>query len=112
MVHKIMITGKPAYLAGRLKLRNEYEGELRGWGGRTVEIPDYSLETSELCEQEPERRDVNLQVQGRSKEVGEGADTSETMEVTTKERKIKLLQFMVGGWLLGGIKKTISLYHN
>jgi hypothetical protein len=31
---------------GRLKLRNEDERELRGWGGRTVEIPDYSLETS------------------------------------------------------------------
>ena len=46
MVHKITITGKPAYLAERLKLRNEDERELRGWGGRTVEIPDYSLETS------------------------------------------------------------------
>ena len=46
MVHKITITGKPAYLAGRLKLRKEDERELRGWGGRTVEIPDYSLETS------------------------------------------------------------------
>ena len=46
MVHKITITGKPAYLAGRLRLRREDERELRGWGGRTVEIPDYSLETS------------------------------------------------------------------
>ena len=46
MVHKIMITCKLAYLAGRLKLRNEDERELRGWGRRTVEIPDYSLETS------------------------------------------------------------------
>ena len=40
------MTGKPAYLAGRLKLRQEDERELRGWGGRTVDIPDYSLETS------------------------------------------------------------------
>ena len=46
MVHKITMTGKPAYLAGRLKLRREDERELRGWGGRTVEVPDYSLETS------------------------------------------------------------------
>ena len=38
--------GKPLYLAGRLKLRDETERELRAWGGRTVEIPDYSLETS------------------------------------------------------------------
>jgi hypothetical protein len=28
MVHKITITGKPAYLAGRLKQRNENEREL------------------------------------------------------------------------------------
>ena len=40
------MTGKPAYLAGRLKLRKEDKRELRGWGGRTVDIPDYSLETS------------------------------------------------------------------
>ena len=46
MVHKITMTGKPAYLAGRLKLRQEDERELRGWGGRTVDIPGYSLETS------------------------------------------------------------------
>lgn len=46
MVHKITITGKPAYLAGRLKLRKEDERELRGWGGRMVEILAYSLETS------------------------------------------------------------------
>ena len=32
-VHKVTITGKPAYLAGRLKLRNETERELLGWGG-------------------------------------------------------------------------------
>ena len=38
-----LVSVKPA---GRLKLRNEDERELRGWGGRTVEIPDYSLETS------------------------------------------------------------------
>jgi hypothetical protein len=29
-----------------LKLRKEDEIDSRGWGGRTVEIPDYSLETS------------------------------------------------------------------
>jgi hypothetical protein len=46
MVHKITMTGKPTYLAGRLKLRQEDERELRGWGGRTVDIPGYSLETS------------------------------------------------------------------
>jgi hypothetical protein len=82
MVHKITTTGKPVYLAGRLKLRNEDERELQGWGGRTVKIQDY-------CELEPEGRDVNLQVQGRSKEVGERADTSETRELTTKERKTR-----------------------
>ena len=90
MVHKITITGNPAYLAGRLKLRDEDERELRGWGGRTVEIPDYSLETSRAGRlYNSERRDVNLQVQRRSKEVGERADTSETKEVTTKERKTR-----------------------
>ena len=36
----------PAYMAGRLKLRKEDERELRGWGGGTVDIPDYSLVTS------------------------------------------------------------------
>jgi hypothetical protein len=36
LVHKITKTGKPAYLAGRLKLRREDERELRGWGGLTV----------------------------------------------------------------------------
>ena len=46
MVHKITLTGKPDYLAKRLSLRQENARELRGWGGRTVEIPDYSLETS------------------------------------------------------------------
>jgi hypothetical protein len=29
-VHKIKMTGKPAFLAGRLKLRKEDERELRG----------------------------------------------------------------------------------
>jgi hypothetical protein len=43
MVHKITMTGKPTYLAGRLKLRKEDERELQGWGGRTVEILDYPL---------------------------------------------------------------------
>ena len=37
---------KPVYLAERLRLRDESERELRAWGGRTVEIPDYMLETS------------------------------------------------------------------
>ena len=46
MVHKNTLTGKPAYLAEKLSLRQENARELRGWGGRTVEIPDYSLETS------------------------------------------------------------------
>ena len=46
MVHKITITQKPTYLADRLRLRREGERELRAWGGRTVEIPNYSLETS------------------------------------------------------------------
>ena len=46
MVHKITLTGKPAYLAERLILRQENVRELRGWGGWTVEIPAYSLETS------------------------------------------------------------------
>ena len=40
------MTGKSAYLAERLSLRQENVRELRGWGGRTVEIPEYSLETS------------------------------------------------------------------
>ena len=85
MVHKIPITRNPAYLAGRLKLRNEDERELQWWGGRTVEIPDYSLETSRAGFvfrggrlYNSVRRDVNIQVQRRSKEVGERADTSET----------------------------------
>ena len=46
MVHKITMTGKSNYLAGRRKLRDETERELQAWGGRTVEIPDYSLETT------------------------------------------------------------------
>ena len=43
MVHKITLTGKPAYLAERLSLRQENARELRGWGGRTVEISDYKF---------------------------------------------------------------------
>ena len=31
MVHKITMTGKPAYLPGRLSLRQENVRELRGW---------------------------------------------------------------------------------
>ena len=46
MVHKVTITGKPAYLAERLRLRDESARELRAWGSRTVETPDYALETS------------------------------------------------------------------
>ena len=46
MVHKITMTGKPTYLAERLKLRDESARELRAWGGRTVETPGYKLETS------------------------------------------------------------------
>ena len=45
-VHNITLTSKLDYLAMRLSLRQEMARKLRGWGGRTVEIPDYSLETS------------------------------------------------------------------
>ena len=34
MVHKVTMTGKPAYLAERLKLRDESARELGAWGGR------------------------------------------------------------------------------
>ena len=40
------MTGKSAYLAERLSLKQENVRELREWEGRTVEIPEYSLETS------------------------------------------------------------------
>ena len=46
MVHKVTMTGKPAYLAEGLRLRDESAREFRAWGGRMVEIPDYMLETS------------------------------------------------------------------
>ena len=46
MVHKVTLTGKPSYIAGKLRLRDESERELRAWGGRTVETPAYTLETS------------------------------------------------------------------
>ena len=46
MVHKVTMTGKPSYLAGKLRLRDESARELRAWGGRTVETPTYKLETS------------------------------------------------------------------
>ena len=46
MVHKVTLTGKPSYIAGKLRLRDESERELRAWGGRMVEIPAYTLETS------------------------------------------------------------------
>ena len=44
-VHKVTMTGKPAYLAEQLKLKHESARELRAWGGRTVETPGYKLET-------------------------------------------------------------------
>ena len=40
------MTKKPFYLAEKLRLRREDERELRAWGGRTVETPNYTLETS------------------------------------------------------------------
>ena len=43
---QVMLTGKPSYIAGKLRLRDESERELRAWGGRTVETPAYTLETS------------------------------------------------------------------
>ena len=46
MVDKVTMTGKPAYIAEQLRLRNELVRELRAWGGRTVETPGYKLETS------------------------------------------------------------------
>ena len=46
MVHKVMLTGKPSYIAGKLRLRDESARELRAWGGRTIETPTYTLDTS------------------------------------------------------------------
>jgi hypothetical protein len=51
---------------------------------------DLLSDTNSLSiQQEPERRDVNLQIQRRSKKVGDRSDTSETRKVTTKERKTR-----------------------
>ena len=38
--------GQPSYLANKLRLREVEGREMRGWDGRTVMIPDYSLEVS------------------------------------------------------------------
>jgi hypothetical protein len=43
--------------------------------------------TLKLCEQKPEREDVNLYVQEGSKEVGERENTYKTGELTTNEWK-------------------------
>jgi hypothetical protein len=86
---EITMTGKPAYLAGRLKLRKEDERELQGWRGRTVEIPDYSLETSRagFVYRGGRLYNVNLHVQEGSKDVGERKDTNKAQELTLKEKK-------------------------
>jgi hypothetical protein len=44
-------------------------------------------ETLQLCEQKPERGDVNLHVQEGSKEVDKRENTYKTGELTTTERK-------------------------
>ena len=46
MVHKVTMTGKPSYLARKLRLKYESERELRACGSRTVETPAYTLDTS------------------------------------------------------------------
>ena len=46
IVHKFTKTGQPKFLAKMLKWRDEGEIELRGWRGRTVEVPDFSMEAS------------------------------------------------------------------
>jgi hypothetical protein len=95
MVLKITKTGKPAYLAGRLQLKRENERELQVWGGRTVEIPDYSLETSRagfvfrrgrlynsVSRTLSEKMSISM-----FKEVGERENNYKTGDLTTKERK-------------------------
>ena len=46
MVHKVIQTGKPEYIANKLEVVNGTELERRAWGGTTIRVPRYNLEVS------------------------------------------------------------------
>ena len=46
MVHKVIQTGKPEYIANKLEVVYGTELERRSWGGTTIQIPRYNLEVS------------------------------------------------------------------
>ena len=46
MVHKVIQTGKPEYIANKLEVVYGTELERRAWGGTTIRVPEYNLEVS------------------------------------------------------------------
>ena len=46
MVHKVIQTGKPEYIANKLEVVYGTELERRAWGGTTIRVPQYNLEVS------------------------------------------------------------------
>ena len=46
VVHKVIQTGKPEYIANKLEVVYGSELERRAWGGTTIQVPQYNLEVS------------------------------------------------------------------
>ena len=46
MVHKVIQTGKPEYIANKLEVVYGTELERRAWGESTIRVPRYNLEVS------------------------------------------------------------------
>ena len=46
IVHKVIQTGKPEYIANKLEVVNGTELERRAWGGTTIRVPRYNREIS------------------------------------------------------------------
>ena len=50
MVHKVIQTGKPEYIANKLEVVNGPELGRRAWGGTMIQVPQYKLEVSRIRE--------------------------------------------------------------
>ena len=46
MVHKVIQTGKPEYIANKLEVVHGSELERRAWGGTSIRVPQCNLEVS------------------------------------------------------------------
>ena len=46
MVHKVIQTGKPEYIANKLEVEHGSVLERRAWGGTSIKVPQYHLDIS------------------------------------------------------------------